>query len=53
MGIDMQDYKVKSKKVYCNYFGPPLTTPKKEPDPFQHHYVRDKAINADFGVLSA
>lgn len=42
----MKSYKKRSGMSYCNYFSPPLSTPKKEPDPLQHHYV-----NAIFNLL--
>ncbi|CAI2365940.1 unnamed protein product [Moneuplotes crassus] len=42
----MLAYSKKTKKAICNYYGAPLTSIKKEPNPYEHHY-----LNAVFHLL--
>ena len=34
----MQAYNKKTGKAYLDYYGAPLTSIKKEPNPYEHHY---------------
>lgn len=42
----MQAYSKKADKAFCNYYGAPLSSIKKEPSPYEHHY-----LNAVFHIL--
>ncbi|CAI2366164.1 unnamed protein product [Moneuplotes crassus] len=42
----MKAYKEKTNNPFCNYYGPPLATPGKEPNPYEHFY-----LNSVFHIL--
>jgi len=42
----MKTYSKKGTSALSNYYGAPLTSVKKEPNPYEHHY-----INAIFHIL--